>query len=87
MFFTTSLKVKLEDPENSISQIVSGWISNNEKVLIAIDAPLGYPAKLGKILTNHEASLTVINFNISSRFFSPNRAIYSSIFSEYDNFH
>lgn len=44
---------QLGNPDKPIAQTISELISPNETVLIAIDAPLGWPKKLGSTLVNH----------------------------------
>lgn len=39
----------------SIVDPIADWISNSQNVLIAVDAPLGWPTALGKELQNHAA--------------------------------
>ena len=38
-----------------IAEIIYNWIDPNEKVILAIDAPLGWPVNLGQALYNHNA--------------------------------
>ncbi|MDD3503427.1 MAG: DUF429 domain-containing protein [Eubacteriales bacterium] len=38
-----------------IAEIIFNWIGPNKKVILAIDAPLGWPANLGQALYNHNA--------------------------------
>ena len=38
---------------------IADWISSTQNVLIAIDAPLGWPLALGKELHNHEAGYPI----------------------------
>lgn len=40
---------------NSIAEIVNAWININFKVLLAMDAPLGWPVHLGETLYSHNA--------------------------------
>ncbi|MGR9074455.1 MAG: DUF429 domain-containing protein, partial [Gammaproteobacteria bacterium] len=48
---------RLAKPEKnvSIASLVSGWIGDFEKTLLAIDAPLGWPASMGRQLAGHSA--------------------------------
>ena len=39
----------------SIVDTIADWISNSQNVLIAMDAPLGWPIALGKQFHAHEA--------------------------------
>jgi predicted RNase H-like nuclease len=39
----------------TVAENISNWIEDNEKVLIAIDAPLGWPVSLGNKLLDHTA--------------------------------
>jgi predicted RNase H-like nuclease len=38
-----------------ISSVIIEWINSNDKILLAIDAPLGWPENLGQVLNNHTA--------------------------------
>ncbi len=51
----TKISIPNLDKSKSIAQTISEWIFDDEKVLIAIDAPLGWPEKLGKTLIDHYA--------------------------------
>ncbi len=49
---------------SSIAEIIHSWLNPEEKVLLAIDAPLGWPSQLGQALYNHNAGQTIdINSN------------------------
>lgn len=37
------------------ADIANQWIQDNRQVLLALDAPLGWPADLGRLLNRHEA--------------------------------
>lgn len=39
----------------SAASIVAEWVQQSERVLLALDAPLGWPAELGRALANHQA--------------------------------
>ncbi|MCP4993084.1 MAG: DUF429 domain-containing protein [Gammaproteobacteria bacterium] len=39
----------------SIDSLVCQWVGDSNKVLLAIDAPLGWPAPMGDSLANHKA--------------------------------
>lgn len=43
----------------SIAETIYNWIVPNEKVILAIDAPLGWPANLGQALYNHNAGQVI----------------------------
>ena len=43
--------------EASLISTVSGWVRSADRVLLAIDAPLGWPAELGDVLMKHEAGM------------------------------
>ena len=48
-------EVIIDSRNISIADTIVEWISNAQNVLIAMDAPLGWPNNLGKELHNHEA--------------------------------
>lgn len=48
---TTTLGTKTQ----SIAQAITSWLSQNQPTLLAIDAPLGWPADLGAALVPHQA--------------------------------
>lgn len=57
-------ETKLGSKNTSIAETIYSWISSNEKVILAIDAPLGWPVNLGQVLFNHSAGQGVdINSN------------------------
>ncbi len=41
--------------DQTVSDVVSGWIDINTPTLLAVDAPLGWPASLGEQLIGHSA--------------------------------
>jgi predicted nuclease with RNAse H fold len=43
--------------ERKVAQQVASWLSNSTRGLIALDAPLGWPHKLGKELAGHRAGV------------------------------
>ncbi len=45
--------------EAPIAETVCGWIANASSVLIALDAPLGWPAELGPALAAHRAGAPI----------------------------
>jgi predicted RNase H-like nuclease len=52
-------ETRLGSKSTSVSETIYSWISPNEKVLLAIDAPLGWPANLGQALYNHNAGQVI----------------------------
>lgn len=50
---TTLLETKLGSDGNSIAEIIMNWIQEDDKVILAIDAPLGWPVDLGNSLYRH----------------------------------
>lgn len=53
----------------TVAEIVSGWIDEKTKTLLAVDAPLGWPEPLGRELSNHSAGdlLTTVPNNMFRR--------------------
>ncbi len=51
----TLLEIKIGSDGNSIAEIVKSWIQEDDKVVFAIDAPLGWPETLGNSLYHHFA--------------------------------
>lgn len=49
------LETKFGSDGNSIAQIIANWINKDDKVILAIDAPLGWPEDLGNSLYYHFA--------------------------------
>jgi predicted RNase H-like nuclease len=45
--------------EHPIAELVYAWVTGLEKVLIAIDAPLGWPMDMGQALGQHEAGQVI----------------------------
>lgn len=48
-------EVRVGHRGESISEIVFAWIKNRPRALLALDAPLGWPAFLGEVLIEHTA--------------------------------
>ena len=48
-------ETRLGSKNTPIAETIYNWIDPNEKVILAIDAPLGWPANLGEIIYNHSA--------------------------------
>lgn len=53
------LETKFGSDGNSIAEIIADWIKTDDKVIFAIDAPLGWPKDLGDSLSNHLAGQTL----------------------------
>ncbi|SHK22204.1 DUF429 domain-containing protein [Tepidibacter formicigenes] len=53
------LRARLGTKESSLAKTIYDWIDKEEKVLLAIDAPLGWPVNLGKHLENHNAGESI----------------------------
>ena len=51
----TVLETRCASSEASAAQIVAAWVRDAERVLLALDAPLGWPAALGEALAIHQA--------------------------------
>lgn len=49
------LETKFGSDGYSISEIIKSWIQKDDKVILAIDAPLGWPEDLGNSLCHHLA--------------------------------
>ncbi|MGI6404683.1 MAG: DUF429 domain-containing protein [Oscillospiraceae bacterium] len=49
------LETKYGSDGNSIAEIIKDWIQEDDKVILAIDAPLGWPEDLGNSLYRHSA--------------------------------
>lgn len=49
------LETKIGSDGNSIAEIIKNWIQQDDKVIFAIDAPLGWPENLGNSLYHHFA--------------------------------
>jgi predicted RNase H-like nuclease len=41
--------------QESIAQTIARWLPTDGRALLALDAPLGWPASLGKALADHQA--------------------------------
>lgn len=52
-------ETRLGSKSTSVAETIYRWISPNEKVLLAIDAPLGWPVNLGQALYNHNAGQVI----------------------------
>ena len=48
-------RVELCSREKSASSVAAGWLAGATDALLAIDAPLGWPAALATALTGHKA--------------------------------
>ncbi len=48
-------KVTVGGNENSVIEVIAGWITEKQPTLLGLDAPLGWPANLSKSLLNHQA--------------------------------
>lgn len=53
LFSTTGTK------DQSVAKTVNSWIEDKDRVLIAMDAPLGWPEQMGKVLKKHQAGETM----------------------------
>jgi len=49
------LQVEVGGRDSSIVKIIVNWINESKLVLLALDAPLGWPASLGEALVSHTA--------------------------------
>ena len=47
--------ITLGSKKEPLAQTIASWLPKDEPTLLAIDAPLGWPAELGKQLANHNA--------------------------------
>ncbi len=47
--------VTLGQKHQPLAQTIANWLPDDEPALLAIDAPLGWPADLGRLLVNHNA--------------------------------
>lgn len=52
-------ETKFGSDGNSIAEIIVDWIQTDDKVVLAIDAPLGWPEDLGNSLSSHLAGQTL----------------------------
>ncbi len=52
-------ETKFGSDGNSIAEIIADWIQTDDKVVFAIDAPLGWPEDLGNSLSHHLAGQTL----------------------------
>lgn len=52
-------ETRLGSKNTPIAEIIYNWIGPNKKVILAIDAPLGWPANLGQALYNHNAGQVI----------------------------
>jgi len=53
LFSTTGTK------NQSVAKTVNSWIEDKDRVLITMDAPLGWPEKMGKVFKEHQAGETI----------------------------
>jgi predicted RNase H-like nuclease len=51
------MEVYIGSEVDSYADLIAGWLANERSTLLAIDAPLGWPAPLGELLVNHQAGL------------------------------
>lgn len=49
------LEARCASNESTAASVVAGWIGRSPRALLALDAPLGWPAALGRELAGHEA--------------------------------
>ena len=49
------VEARLGDRAKPLAQTIAGWIPVGRPTLIAMDAPLGWPAKMGQALLSHTA--------------------------------
>lgn len=60
----TLKETRLGSKYTPVAETISSWICPNEKVLLSIDAPLGWPINLGQVLYSHSAGQGIdINAN------------------------
>lgn len=52
-------ETRLGTKNSSVEEIIYSWITPEEKVLLAIDSPLGWPANLGQALYYHNAGQVI----------------------------
>jgi len=43
----------------SVAPAIANWLKSNTPALLALDAPLGWPARLGQVLASHSAGSAV----------------------------
>lgn len=55
----TLFETKFGSDGESIAKIIGDWIHTDDKVVYAIDAPLGWPEDLGSSLCNHSAGQAI----------------------------
>ena len=53
------LQVDTPTRDRSAVEIIAGWIADDAPTLLALDAPLGWPADLGEALSRHAAGRPV----------------------------
>jgi predicted RNase H-like nuclease len=51
--------VTIGESKNDIVSMIARWAIQFESVLIALDAPLGWPMEIGKVLNSHEAGKSI----------------------------
>jgi len=61
------VEAEMGTASGSIAERVAGWIGKTATALLAIDAPLGWPANLGRTLASHRAGEAV--HELSDRLF------------------
>lgn len=49
------LEARTADGEKSVAEIIAGWLKEDERFVLALDAPLGWPVRLGEQLHGHRA--------------------------------
>src|SRR5215468_8801728 len=49
------LETRCAASDSPAAKIVAGWVRDSERVLLALDAPLGWPVALGEALAMHQA--------------------------------
>jgi predicted RNase H-like nuclease len=52
-------EVHTGDSHDSVARVISNWIGEAKNPLIALDAPLGWPAELARVLSSHQAGALV----------------------------
>jgi len=55
------LETALGSGPRSVAMRIAEWISGADRVLLALDAPLGWPAALGKCLAGHRAGQPILD--------------------------
>lgn len=57
---TTIQQVQVGPTRQCVVETLANWIRDLSPVLLALDAPLGWPARLGQILTIHQAGQPIV---------------------------